>query len=121
MEHPYILTMKETCNANGTVTLSYQASNQERFEFSEIIQDSTGIFDITDIRDSSGRHYTNASASNPIDSTFIQDTDNEYNSISVLPIPLVLDKGKTLYFDVKDTSTSSNVITIKLIGKLIIE
>ncbi|KKN10110.1 hypothetical protein LCGC14_1039930 [marine sediment metagenome] len=98
--------------ASGTGTLTYTVSQDEELDLMEIFHAATGAFQINDIRDSVGFHYTNASANNPISSALIAQGANEYNHLGKLPVPINVKGGSTIYFDVQDTSTSSNTIRL---------
>jgi len=112
--HPFMMIMQVVCAGSGTATLSYNVAKQEVLKLHKFLVSATGIFNIVDIRDSQGRHYTNASGSAPIPDTIIGKPVDAFNNLGELPIPLVLEGGTTLYVDVVDTSTATN--TIKFIG-----
>lgn len=111
-EQPYILIEQAVLTGNGTGTVSYTVSNQERLRIYEIFQQATGAFNITDIRDSTGNHFTNASANVEIPSILIASGANGYNHLGKFPIPIELAGGVTIYIDLEDTSGSGNTIDI---------
>lgn len=110
--YPYILELNSVVGSNSSATLTYPMPNNETLQLMDIGFVATGAFSITDIRDSTGKHYTNASPSNPILSTQIQDTRNAFLSLKQFVIPIVLDGGKTFYVDVLDTSGAQNTIRL---------
>jgi len=110
--YTFDLVLDVTVVADGTGTLTYTVSQDEEFELVEMFHAATGVFQINDIRDSVGFHYTNASANNPIPSTLIAQGANEYNHLGKFPVPIKVSGGSTIYFDVEDTSSSGNVIRL---------
>ena len=116
-EFPYILTLQAVLTASATATLSYPMPNNETLELNSIRFVSTGGFSITDIRDSSGKHYTNASPAAPILSTALQDARNNFDSLERFEVPIVQDGGKTFYIDIIDTSGAGNTVRLFLTGK----
>jgi hypothetical protein len=99
-------------NASGTIVIAQGAT--EKGEIRSIIFDSTGAFQIEEIRDSSGTPYTNASSADPIPSTLLKASTNMTTGKIDLPVPIALSPNLILYITVKDTSGSSN--TIRFIG-----
>lgn len=112
-QYPYQLVLSSTLAALATGTMNYPIPNNEGLQLGQLYFVSTGAFSITDIRDSAGKHYTNASPSNPIPSTLLQNAQTAYESLRNLPIPIVIEGGKTLYVDIVDTSNAPN--TVKLL------
>lgn len=115
-DRPYFLVLEATIAGNGTGTVSYTMPGNERVELHELVYVSTGRFNITDIRDSTGLHYTNASPSVEIPSDVLASGTNSNNALQKLPLPLVIESGVTLYIDLEDASGLSNTITLVFTG-----
>lgn len=113
-EYPYLLVLPIVLTASATGTVQYPMPTNETLKIKEIRFVSTGAFSITDIRNSSGNHFTNASPSAPILSTALQDARNNFDSIEKFMADIVLDGGKTFYIDVIDTSGAGNTIRLYL-------
>ena len=119
MEFPYILVLEATLAGNGTGTVMYTLPQNEKMELSQLRFASTSTFNITDIRDSSGNHMTNASPAVEIPSSVIQPGNQAFRSLGDFIVPFVIDQGKTFYVDLEDSSGSSNTITLVFAGKRI--
>jgi len=115
--HTFFITERVTLNADGTGTWQYTVGNGEVFDIHGFFTSSTGAYDITDIRDSTGLHYTNASVNNPIPSVDFPSGANENNHIGEFPQPIHIDGGVTIYVDVIDTSGSGNVVDLLMITR----
>lgn len=111
---PFIINLQETIGANSTGTLSYQVATNEDFTVKEWRQDSTGGFSISRIYDSRGNNYTNANSTERMTQAIIADVDDANNGFKSPPIDLEIPGGTTLYFDVRDDSGASNVVSIFL-------
>lgn len=118
-EFPYFLILNSVLAGNGSGTMSYTLPQNESIELTELRFIATGAFNITDIRDSSGNHLTNASAANPILSTMIQNAASPNIAVAQLPTPLIISQGKTFYVDVLDTSAAGNTVRLLFVGKRI--
>lgn len=114
---PYIVTLPKVVAASSVGRMSYQVSNDETLELTNILQRSTGAFDIYGISDSRGTIYSNAVAGNTIDGDFIADISTAFNGIYEFPSPIVLEGGTTIFIDVIDTSAAQNTIEIVLVGR----
>lgn len=110
--YPFFLVLEVALAASGTGTVSYTVSKQERLEISRLLHESTGIFNVTDIRNSNGLHYTNASALEELPGAMLADVTDDYNAIGEFPIPLVVAGGETIYIDLEDSSGAGNTVTI---------
>ena len=97
-----------TANASGSIVVS--AGIGESLVLKNLRFTSTGAFSITDIRDSAGRRYSNCSASEPILSTSLLKAGTANFGIFEFPTGLVVNPNTTLYFDVLDTSGSTNAL-----------
>lgn len=113
---PYYLIMQVALAASGSGTLQYPVPPNETLSLSELRFIATGAFSITDIRDSTGRHYTNASPSIPILSTLVQNSANGNISAKDFDVPLDIPGNVTLYVDVKDTSAAINTVNMLFTG-----
>lgn len=114
---PYIVTLPKVVTASSTARLFYQVSNDETLEITNILQKSTGAFDIYGISDSRGTIYSSAAAGNTMDGDFIADIATAFNGIYALPSPIVLAGGTIIYIDVLDTSAAQNTVEIILMGR----
>lgn len=116
MKHSFLLTKRVSLNANGTGTWQYTVGTKEKFDIHKLMSTATGTYDITDIRDSQGTHYTNASTNEPISSLLLAKGSDNYNNIDVLPTPIHVEGGVTLYVDLLDTSGAGNVVDILMVS-----
>jgi len=115
--YPFILTDSVTVSANGTGTLELSIGATEEFEGASIHFLSTGSFQITSIKDSGGKPYTDADSTNVIDSTLFTTSRSQNKGVQDFYAKLQLVPNTTLFIDVKDTSGSSNTIRCYIIGK----
>lgn len=111
-DYTFNLVLDVVVIANGTGSLVYTVSQKEELQLMEIFHAATGAFNINDIRDAGGLHYTNASATHPITSALIAQGANEYNHLGRLPVPILIRGGGSIYFDVEDTSGVGNTIRL---------
>lgn len=111
---PFTITMKGTIAANGTVQLSYQTPRNQDVTILSLLHVSTGAFDITDIVDSEGLRYTNATQAVGIPNTALVDGADDFHGINPFRENMVLEGGLTIYFSLLDTSGASNDVTIVL-------
>lgn len=112
----YFPTMNGTISASGTLTLSYQVNANENVDISGIRIVSAGTLSVIGIRDSSGQQYTNAGSGNKLPSTFFQSPATSFLGIPPFPIPINLPGASSIYFDLLDTSSAGNALTILLIA-----
>lgn len=115
-DQTFFVVLETTVGANSSATLSYQVPTSESHQFLAIKAKSTGDFNVTDIRDSQGKPYTNASTTVEIPGDFFQNVANGYNAYTEFPVPIAVPGGAILYIDVEDVSGSNNTITFVLIG-----
>jgi hypothetical protein len=113
-DYPFLLQLQVILTANAQGTMTFIVPQQETLEIKQIRIFSTGIFIINDIRDSFGRHYTNANLTVGVDSRTLQSGGSGNIGMQDWPIPLIIEKGTTLYIDVKDTSAGGNTISLLL-------
>lgn len=116
-EFPYLLVLESTLAGNGTGTVSYTLPQGEELELTQMRFQSTGTFNITDIRDSSGNHMTNASPAVEIPSAVMQPGNQAFRSLGDFTTPFLINQGKTFYVDLEDSSGSSNTVTLVFAGK----
>ncbi len=116
-EHSYFLVLKGTAAANAKATLSYQVPATVVLELDDIVISGTGAFDIVDIRDSRGVHYTNASESVGIPNTVFKNAGQAYTGIERWRTPILIEGGGTLYVDVLDKSGVSNTVNVVFMCK----
>ncbi len=100
--------------ANGSTTLSYTVPPQEKLTIFDLFFDSTGAFNITGIRDSTGRQYTNASPSTEIPSAVLKDGATANIGMNPFIKPLEVPGSVTIYIDVEDSSGAQNTITLTM-------
>ena len=113
---PYFLQLNAVLGAAGTGTLSFTVPKNEGLQLRQVRFSSTGAFNVTDIRDSAGQHYTNASSANPIPSTELQNAASANIGIQALDIELNLVGGVTFYVDLVDTSGAGNTVRVLFTG-----
>jgi hypothetical protein len=118
-EFPYLLYLEQVLTAGGVGTPSYTVPANEKLEISQLFVASTGTFEITDLRDSAGKHYTNASLSTGIQSGLLARAANNYNVFIDFPVPIILEGALIIYVDLFDTSGAGNTIGLLLPGKRI--
>ena len=115
--HPFLLTKRVVLNADGTGTWQYTVGTKETFTIKRLFTTSTGAYNITDIRDSTGLHYTNASVNEPIPSSVLPTGTNNYNNVGILPEDMVIDGGVSIYVDLIDTSSAPNTVDLLMLVK----
>ncbi len=113
---PYLLLLQSIMAGNGTGTVSYPVPSGEYLTVEQLVFQSTGAFWITDIRDSEGNHYTNASQAVGIPSAVLASSANNNNAVEVLAEPLAIQGGGILYIDLLEKSGSGNTVTLLLSG-----
>lgn len=119
-QFPYLLVLPVVLTSGGTGTGQYTVPANEMLELNQLFIASTGVFSITDIRDSSGQHYTNAAPSQPIPSTLLSAAGNGYNVFKDFPAPIIVQGGKIISIDLIDTSGAGNTVRLFLPGKRIL-
>lgn len=107
---PYILQLTQVAGSGGVVRLSYIVPSSEGLDLYDMLFVSTGIFNIFDIGNSAGQHYTQATQSNPILSSMLQNPTNGNLALRTFHSPLVIAGGMMFYVDVIDTSGAGNTI-----------
>lgn len=116
-QHTFIVALGATLSASAVATLSYQVSNQETLTIHRLLNVQTNAWGITAIRDSRGRRYGNFSANNQFPSELLADGANGNNELGSLPMPIVIEGGETIFFEIADGG-SGNVMQLMLVGVL---
>lgn len=117
-EIPYLELASVVLTANGTGTFSQPVPNTQTLSIREWVFTSLGLFQITGIRTSDGRNYTNASPSVPIPSAVLPSGSNNFNAIHSFIPELVIPGNVILYIDFKDISAAPNTVNLLLAGHL---
>lgn len=112
----YRAIASKVLTANSQDSLQYTPGPTETFYITGWRFVSTGIFDIIDVRNSEQFKYTQASVTNPIQSTMVQDPRNAFLGDKEFDPPLMIEKSQTFSVDVKDTSGAGNTVRMLLIG-----
>lgn len=112
------LILQAVVPANGAQTAQYIVPRGDSWKLMGCCQFATSqsCF-ITDIRDSRGFHYSNASPSVPLPLNTFQQLGSAQIGINVLPFPIVLDGDTVLQIDFKDTSGAQNTVGLILVGQ----
>lgn len=113
---PFIVYLETVLGANGTGTLSYTVPPGEKLTINDLIQDATGAFEVTGIRDSSGRYYTNASPNTGIPRGAFKEMGTAFLGFDFYKTPLVIEGGLIFYIDIVDTSGAGNTVQVALCG-----
>ncbi len=116
-DRSYMLILQLVLAANGTGTLQFPMPQGEFLELDQMVFSSTGAFAITDIRDSSGNHFTNASVAVALPSTVLASGANNNNALKDFFKNIFIDGGNILYVDVKDTSGAGNTVNLAFMGR----
>lgn len=111
---PYLIPLTKVVSANSPDSLITTVPTGWTVRVKRWLWTSTGIFTITDIVDSRGVHYTPATQSNGILSTFVQSPANAFLGFDYFQTDLIVRGGDTLTISVIDTSTASNTLRLLL-------
>jgi len=114
---PFFHIRKVSYTGSETQTFEWTVPEPQSEEIDEIWATSTGTFSITDIEDSNGCHFMPPSEDEPILSTMLREPKAHGEGLGVFPIPVIIPGGGYLHIRVKDTSATTNAITIILVGK----
>lgn len=118
IEIPYLELASVVLTANGTGTFSQPIPNTQQLSIREWVFSATGAFQLTGIRTSDGRNYTNASPSVPIPSALLPSAANNFNALHNFIPELIIPGNIILYIDFKDTSAAPNTVNLLLAGHL---
>ena len=100
-----------TLSGSGSGTVSFEIDAGMTMTILKLAQTSTGAYNITKIRDTAtGNHFL----SGTIDNTMLEWGTN--NHLNITDIPIVLTGPTKLILDLTDTSTSSNTVSVAIIG-----
>ncbi len=113
---PYFITDTQVLAAAGTATWNFSVPVNESYDLYGLRFTSTGIFDIRDIRDSAGTHYTNASSTDPIPSAQLQNGASPNIGFQDFPATLHLAGGTSLQVDLFDTSGAGNTVRLTFLA-----
>lgn len=111
---PYVIPLNAVLAGNASISLQYSVPQAWTLDIKEWFWTSTGVFRINDILDSRGVHYTNASQSIPILSTFLRNPGNSNISFDDFMLPLHVNGGDTIFIQITDTSGGGNTINCVL-------
>lgn len=114
---PYWFSDTVTLAGNGTGTLQFRVGAGEIARFRKMRYVSTGAFQITGIRDSTSRQYSDASTSDPIVNTALALGQTDGNPLQEFNPPLEVVGDLSLLIDVVDTSGGSNTVRIYFEGE----
>lgn len=109
---PFLLILKTALLANSTATVSYAVPPAEDLYLEDMRVASTGAFSITNIRNSNGRPYTNASSATTIPSTLLAFGNTNTQGFTEFSVPLLIAGSETILFDLIDTSGAGNSVSI---------
>lgn len=113
---PYFITDTVVLGAGATGTWGFDVPVNESYDLYDFRFVSTGIFDVRDIRDSAGVHYTNASSTDPLTSTSLQNGASPNIAFQSFPATLHLVGGTSLRVDLFDTSGAGNTVRITFLA-----
>jgi len=114
-EYPFIVSLTTTLAANGEGTLRYDVDPNATLIIHKILKDSTGIFNIKRIYDSTGRNYLSIDNAVGVSSEIFPQMGEDFKGFYFDLLPLSMDDNNVIYFDLLDTSTSSNAIKLALL------
>lgn len=113
---PYFITDTQVLGAGATGTWAFSVPVNESYDIYDLRFSSTGIFDIRDIRDSAGVHYTNASSVDPLPSVQLQNGASPNIGFQRFPETLHLAGGTSLQVDLFDTSGAGNTVRLTFLA-----
>lgn len=113
---PFLAVLEKALAANGSGSVEYTVPTGESMEIYGVMNTATGSFDITDIRDTKGIHYSNASAAAGVPNTFLPTAQTNYVNAGDFREPIKLEGGVTIIIDLLDTSGAVNTVTLLLIN-----
>lgn len=116
MKVPFNPILHVQIPASSVSSLQYFVPNTEDFEIEEIRFIADAAFSVTDISDSGGIRYSNATSSNPIPSTLLQNAANDFLSFGKFTVPLLVRGSMYIQFNLLDTSGTTNDVWFLLIG-----
>jgi len=114
---PFWFTDTISVAANGSTTAVIPISEGETMRLRRVQFISTSTFNITGLKDASGNPFSNASASDPIPSTTLNNAATNFSGISNFNPPLEIKGPGSLNFDILDTSGSTNTVRVVIEGE----
>lgn len=115
--YPFYLVDRVTLDANGEGTSALTIGATEEFEGERIFFIvSTGTFNITDMKDSSGLAYTDAQTSDPLGSAVFLTALDQRTNVSKFTTPLQL-VPNTEFNITFANGTNAATIDVIIIGK----
>lgn len=111
---PYLLLLTASLASGGTASPSYAVPQGQNLNVKNLFYQSTGTFKVTGIRTSDGRNYTNASGSQGIPSSLLNNAAASNISFNDFVPDLFVDGGVILYIDLLDTSAGANTVNLLL-------
>lgn len=117
MAKPLYLYNRVTLGANGRGTITLQGGEGETFTLNKVFFNSTGAFRVIRFRTSSGSEYISDQNGNGIPSTFFSGNSQPLEGVSTLPVPVDIAPAELLYFEVQDSSGSTNTVDVLLVGQ----
>lgn len=115
-DRQFTLVLEAALTSGGAATISYTVPPNEKLTLNSMVYNSTGIFNITDIRDSAGYHYTNASPATEIPSGVLANGANNFNSLKDFSAPIIIEGGMIFYVELEDSSAGANTVTLVFAG-----
>jgi len=113
--YPFYLQKRVTLDSAGAGQLQFKVGSTEEFEGEEIdFVVSSGVFNITEIRDQSGKAFTDANTSNPLQSVLFLTALDQRSNFHKFSTPLLL--GPDFQFTISfsgGTGSATIVVTIK--------
>lgn len=113
---PFLVVLKKALAANGSGSVEYTVPTGESMEIYGVMNTATGGFFLTDVRDTKGIHYSNASAAVGVPDTFLPTAQTNYVNTGDFREPINLEGGVTIIIDLLDTSGAVNTVTLLLIS-----
>lgn len=113
---PYFITDTVVLGAGGTGTWNFSVPANENYDVYDMRFSATGGFDVRDIRDSAGVHYTNASSVDPLPSVQLQNGNSPNIGFQSFPVTLHLDGATQLQVDLFDTSGAGNTVRLTFLA-----
>lgn len=117
MAKPIYLYNQVTLGANGRGTITLQGGEGETITIRRIYMESTGDFRLLRVRTSGGADYVSDQNGNGIPSLFFTQIVQTNEGVSTLVEPISIAPAELLYFEVQDTSGSTNQVWLLLVGE----
>lgn len=108
-------TIALAASGSGTLLLPVSAGEVARFRRMQFI--ATAAFEVRGIRDQSNQPFSNASATDPLPNTLVNDSAADFSGIAMFNPPLEVQGPGNLNIDVTDTSAAPNTIRVAIEGE----